>query len=164
MDSLVVQVEQELVVQPLDILVRAHTLLQILILASPVNGVIHHDSIHLVVLVCLENGLFDADTDVGLVAERAARGADLSEFVFDAEGFAGFACELGEGISKGRSIKRDFEPGRARCIARFERCEKVAHTAEVAEKRLRSNAVVGQAPSSAQACALRGRPSPLVRR
>jgi hypothetical protein len=96
-DSLVVQVEQELVVQPLDILVRAHTLLQILILASSVNRVIHHDSVHVVVLVGLEDGLFDANTNVGLVAERAACGADLSEFVFDAEGFAGFACELGRG-------------------------------------------------------------------
>lgn len=89
-----VQVEQELVVQTLDILVRAHTLLQILILAAPVNRIVDHDTIHLVVLVGLEDGLLDADTDVGLVAERVAGGADLAEFVFDAEGFAGFASEL----------------------------------------------------------------------
>ena len=91
-----VQVEQELVVQALDILVRAHTLLQILILAATVDRVVDHDTIHFVVLVGLQDGLLDADTDVGLVTERIAGSADLAEFVFDTEGFAGFAGELEE--------------------------------------------------------------------
>lgn len=105
--SLVVQVEQELVIQTLDVLVRAHTLLQVLILASPVDRIVDHDTVHLVVLVGLEDGLFDADTDVGLVAERAAGGADLSEFVLDAEGFAGFAGELERDSVSGRTRAGD---------------------------------------------------------
>jgi hypothetical protein len=93
-DALVIQIPQKLVVQPLDILVRAHALLQVLILAPAVDRVVDHDPVHVVVLVGLEDGLFDVDPDVGRVAERGAGRADEAEFVGDAEGFAGFAGEL----------------------------------------------------------------------
>lgn len=71
-----VQIPQKLVVQPLDILVRTNTLLQILILAPPMNRVVNHDSIDFIVLVCLEDRFLDVDTDVGCVPELGAGGTD----------------------------------------------------------------------------------------
>ena len=63
-------------VQPLDILVRTNTLLQILILAAPMDRVINHDSINFIILVCLEDCFLDVDTDVGCVPELGAGGTD----------------------------------------------------------------------------------------
>ena len=57
-DSLVVQVEQELVVQPLDVFAGRDDALEVLVLSAAVDGVVHHDTVHVRVVVCLLSAKF----------------------------------------------------------------------------------------------------------
>lgn len=68
------------------------------------DGIIHHDSVHFVVLVCLEDGFLDIDTDVGRVPELSAGGADETKLVGDTEGFTGFTSELRERSERAVSL------------------------------------------------------------
>jgi hypothetical protein len=104
----VVQVEQELVIETLDVLVRTNTLLQVLILTTTVNRIVDHDTIDFRIIVGFQDGFFYANTDVWLVTKGTTSRANEPELVFDAEGFTGFTCELeGKGnrrVSDERSV------------------------------------------------------------
>ena len=53
-----VQVEQELVVQPLDVFAGRDNALEVLVLSATVDGVVHHYTVHVRVVVCLLSAVY----------------------------------------------------------------------------------------------------------